>query len=185
MTVLARRDRGFFLGAVAAMTVVVVASNIAVQYPFEPFGLADWLTWGAFTYPLSFFVTDLTNRQIGARGARLVVYVGFFVAVILSALLAEPRIAAASGFAFLVGQLLDVTVFNRLRRQSWWRAPLAASALGSVVDTAVFFTAAFAMTGLPWIGWAAGDLAVKLIFALGLLAPFRLFIAYARRPQVA
>lgn len=183
MIELARRDRGFFLGAVVAMAAVVVGSNIAVQYPFEHFGLAEVLTWGAFTYPLSFFVTDLTNRQLGARNARLVVYVGFFIAVILSALLAEPRIAAASGLAFLVGQLLDVTVFNRLRRQSWWRAPLAASALGSLVDTAIFFTAAFAFTGLPWLGWATGDLAVKLIFALGLLAPFRLFIAYARRPQ--
>ncbi|MFA5121572.1 queuosine precursor transporter [Zavarzinia sp.] len=185
MAVLAKADRGFFLGAVAAMTSVVVASNILVQYPFEPFGLADWLTWGAFSYPLSFFVTDLTNRQVGPQAARRVVYAGFLVAVVLSALLSEPRIAAASGLAFLVGQLLDVTVFNRLRRQSWWRAPFVASALGSLVDTAVFFTAAFAGSGLPWTGWAAGDLAVKMTFALGLLAPFRLFMAWYRRPAMA
>jgi len=185
VTALAKTDRGFFLGAVAAMTAVVVASNILVQYPFEPFGLADWLTWGAFTYPLSFFVTDLTNRQIGAGAARRVVYVGFLIAVILSALFADARIAAASGLAFLTGQLLDVTVFNRLRRQTWWRAPLAASALGSIVDTTIFFSAAFAFSGLPWLGWAAGDLAVKLSFALGLLAPFRLAIAWWGRPQAA
>lgn len=185
MTGINRADRGFFLFSVLAMVAIVVASNILVQYPFEPFGLADWLTWGAFTYPLAFFVTDLTNRQIGAKGARLVVYAGFLVAVVLSAVFAEPRIAAASGLAFLVGQLLDVSVFNSLRRQTWWRAPLVASALGSLVDTAVFFSAAFAFSGLPWLGWAAGDLAVKLSFALLLLAPFRLFIAYSRRPLTA
>lgn len=185
MNGIGKADRGFFLFSVVAMVAIVVASNILVQYPFEPFGLADWLTWGAFTYPLAFFVTDLTNRQIGAKGARQVVYAGFLVAVVLSAVLSEPRIAAASGLAFLVGQLLDVTVFNSLRRQTWWRAPLAASALGSLVDTAVFFSAAFAFSGLPWLGWAAGDLAVKLGFALLLLAPFRLFIAYYRRPLAA
>ncbi|MCF4164233.1 queuosine precursor transporter [Zavarzinia compransoris] len=185
MTVIARADRGFFGFAIVAMVAVVVASNILVQYPFEPFGLADWLTWGAFTYPLAFFVTDLTNRQIGAGAARRVVYAGFLVAVLLSALLSEPRIAAASGLAFLVGQLLDVTIFNSLRRQVWWRAPLVSSALASIVDTVIFFTAAFAFSGLPWIGWAAGDLAVKFIFTVGLLAPFRLFIAFTRRPQAA
>lgn len=185
MTTIARADRGFLAFALVAMAAVVVASNILVQYPFEPFGLADWLTWGAFTYPLAFFVTDLTNRQIGAGAARRVVYAGFLIAVVLSALLSEPRIAAASGFAFLVGQLLDVTLFNRLRRQVWWRAPLISSALASIVDTAIFFTAAFAFTGLPWLGWAAGDLMVKFAFTIGLLAPFRIFIAIARKPQAA
>ena len=109
---------------VIAMALVVVASNILVQYPFEPFELGDYLTWGAFTYPVSFLVTDLTNRRYGPKIARELVAVGFVIAVALSIWLATSRIALASGTAFLVGQLLDISVFNRLRRQSWWRAPL-------------------------------------------------------------
>jgi uncharacterized PurR-regulated membrane protein YhhQ (DUF165 family) len=153
---------------IAAMVAVVAGSNIAVQFPIN-----EWLTWGAFTYPLSFLVTDLTNRRLGPAPARRVVYVGFALAVVLSALLATPRIAIASGTAFVTAQLLDILVFNRLRRQSWWRAPLIASALGSVWDTAVFFGLAFAGTGLPWVTWAIGDLGVKGGMALVLLFPFR------------
>jgi uncharacterized PurR-regulated membrane protein YhhQ (DUF165 family) len=129
---------------VLAMTLVVVASNILVQYPFEPFGLGDYLTWGAFSYPVAFLVTDLTNRRYGSATARQLVIVGFIIAVRLSIWLATPRIALASGTAFLVGQLLDITVFNRLRRQSWWHAPLAGSVVGSALDTALFFSLAFA-----------------------------------------
>lgn len=170
---------------VAAMALVVVASNILVQYPFTPLGLEDWLTWGAFTYPAAFFVTDLTNRRFGPGRARRVVYAGFALAVVVSGVLASPRIALASASAFLIAQLLDVHVFDRLRRQAWWRAPLASSALGSLIDTAWFFTLAFAGTGLGtatyfglqapvWVGWALGDLCVKLLVALALLAPFGL-----------
>ncbi len=129
---------------VLAMTLVVVASNILVQYPFEPFGLGDYLTWGAFTYPVAFLVTDLTNRCYGPRVARQLVVAGFAVAVVLSIWLATPRIALASGTAFLVGQLLDITVFNRLRRQAWWRAPFVGSVIGSALDTILFFSLAFA-----------------------------------------
>ena len=129
---------------VLAMTFVVVASNILVQYPFEPFGLGDYLTWGAFTYPVAFLVTDLTNRRYGPRVARQLVVAGFAVAVVLSIWLATPRIALASGTAFLVGQLLDITVFNRLRRQAWWRAPFVGSVIGSALDTILFFSLAFA-----------------------------------------
>jgi uncharacterized PurR-regulated membrane protein YhhQ (DUF165 family) len=156
---------------VAAMAIVVVASNILVQFLF-----GDWLTWGAFTYPFAFLVTDLTNRRFGPAAARRVIYAGFAVGVVLSALLATPRIAAASGLAFLLAQLLDVTVFNWLRQQSWWRAPLVSSVLGSVVDTAMFFGIAFIGTGLPWITWGLGDLAVKLGFALFCLAPYRVLM---------
>jgi queuosine precursor transporter len=156
---------------VAAMTLIVVASNILVQYPVN-----DWLTWGAFTYPLAFLVTDLANRRLGPAAARRVVYVGFALAVLCSAVLATPRIALASGTAFLVAQLLDVVVFDRLRRGTWWRAPLVSSVLGSTIDTALFFTLAFAATGLPWIGWAIGDLAVKFAVALAMLIPFRLLM---------
>jgi len=129
---------------VLAMTIVVVASNILVQYPFEPFGLGDYLTWGAFTYPVAFLVSDLTNRRFGPRTARQVVAVGFMFAVGLSAYLGPPRIAFASGTAYVVGQLLDITVFNRLRGQTWWRAPLVGSIIGSMIDTALFFSLAFA-----------------------------------------
>ncbi len=171
--------RGILLG-VAAMAVVVTASNILVQFPIN-----DWITWGAFTYPAAFLVTDLTNRALGPGPARRVVYAGFALAVLLSILLADPRIALASGTAFLVAQLLDVTLFDRLRRAAWWQAPLASSTLGSVTDTALFFSLAFAGSGLPWVTWALGDLGVKLAMALVLLLPFRALMTVipALRPR--
>ncbi|MFE0756378.1 queuosine precursor transporter [Inquilinus sp. NPDC058860] len=154
--------------ALIAMIAVVVASNYLVQFPIN-----DWLTWGAFTYPVTFLVTDLTNRFFGPRRARQVAYAGFALAVLLSLWLADWRIAVASGTAFLVGQLLDIHIFDRLRRAAWWRAPFIGSAVGSVVDTAIFFTIAFAGTGLPILTLMAGDLSVKLACALLFLAPFR------------
>lgn len=150
------------------MAAVVTASNVLVQYAIN-----DWLTWGAFTYPVAFLVTDLTNRRLGPSSARRVVYAGFALAVVLSAALATPRIAAASGTAFLVAQLLDVAVFDRLRQRVWWLPPLVSSLLGSVVDTVLFFAIAFAGTGLPWVTWAIGDFAVKVAMAGVLLLPFR------------
>jgi len=161
----------------AAMALVVVASNVLVQYPIN-----DWLTWGAFTYPAAFLVTDLTNRRLGADAARRVAVVCFAIAVVLSAWLATPRIAAASGTAFLTAQLLDVTLFDRLRRRPWWQAPLASSSLASIWDTAVFFSLAFVGTGLPWITWAVGDLAAKFAMALALLVPFRLLMGSRPAP---
>lgn len=163
--------RGIGIGVVA-MTVVVAASNFLVQFPIN-----DWLTWGALTYPVSFLITDLTNRRLGPRAARRVVYAGFALAVVLSVVLATPRIAAASGGAFLIAQLLNVQVFDRLRRRQWWLAPLVSSALGSILDTVMFFAMAFAGTGSPWITWAIGDLGVKLAVALSMLVPFRLLLA--------
>jgi uncharacterized PurR-regulated membrane protein YhhQ (DUF165 family) len=159
--------RGMVVACIA-MVAVVAASNYLVQFP-----LNDWLTWGAITYPLSFLVTDLTNRAFGPARARQVVYVGFAIGVALSILLADWRIAAASGTAFMVGQLLDISVFDRLRRADWWRAPLIGSVLGSIVDTALFFSLAFAGTEAPWVTLALGDLAVKLVLAIFFLAPFR------------
>ena len=150
------------------MVAVVAGSNIAVQHPINA-----WLTWGAFTYPFAFLVTDLTNRRLGPERARLVVYVGFALAVVLSTLLATPRIALASGTAFVTAQLLDILVFDRLRRLPWWQAPLISSGIASLWDTAVFFGLAFAGTGLPWITWAIGDLGAKAAMALLLLLPFR------------
>ena len=193
-------SKRYTLVYVALMTLVVVASNVLVQFPVQAslgaINLADLLTWGAFTYPFAFLVTDLTNRQYGPRIARLVVAAGFVVGVALSWYLSQPRIAIASGSAFLLGQLLDISVFNRLRRQSWWQAPLAGSMLGSILDTALFFSFAFApafsvfgpnddfATGLApvlgvltaeaprWVSWALGDLSVKVLFALILLMPY-------------
>lgn len=185
---------------VGLMTLVVVASNYLVQFPVPGtiFGinLADILTYGAFTYPVSFLITDLTNRQFGPSAARRVVAAGFVVAVALSIIAATHRIAIASGTAYLVGQLLDITVFNRLRRTSWWKAPLLSTLLGSALDTSIFFSIAFApvfvflgpnddfaigagqilgvmaMDAPRWISWAIGDFAVKLLIGFAMLLPY-------------
>jgi queuosine precursor transporter len=195
------------LAAIAAMIAVVTASNILVQYPVQadlgPIHLGDLLTWGAFTYPFAFLVTDLTNRYEGAMRARLVVVVGFVLALGLSAVLSTPRIAIASATAFLIGQLLDISVFSRLRNRVWFLPPLAASLFGSLLDTLIFFTIAFAPAlafidglfgmedgslgfGAPWLGvgaevplWtslATGDFLVKFLAALLLLAPYRVLM---------
>lgn len=164
------RYHGFALG-VFAMVVVVCASNVLVQIPIN-----DWLTWGALSYPVSFLITDLTNRALGPQRARRVVYVGFAIAVVLSVYLATPRIAVASGTAFLLAQVTDIFIFNRLRRLAWWRAPLISSTVASALDTALFFSLAFAATGLPWVTWALGDYAVKVGVALVMLIPFRLML---------
>jgi hypothetical protein len=159
------RDLAIF---VAAMVVVVTGSNVLVQFVIN-----DWLTWAAFTYPLSFLVTDLTNRRLGPGIARRVVYAGFGAAAVLSAFLATPRIAVASATAFLVAQLLDIIVFHRLRDRVWWTPPLVSSLLGSAVDTLLFFSMAFAGTGVPWVTLALGDFAIKVLMAFVLLIPFR------------
>ncbi len=160
---------------ILAMVLVIVSSNILVQYP-----LNAWMTWGAITYPFAFLVTDLANRFFGPRFARAVVYGGFVVAVALSAYYATPRIAVASGSAFLVAELLDVKIFDWLRRRIWWQPPLVSTLLGSVVDTAVFFTLAFYGTDMPWITLAFGDLGVKVALAVVTLLPFRAALALFR-----
>ncbi|MEE9314447.1 MAG: queuosine precursor transporter [Rhizobiaceae bacterium] len=193
------------------MTAVVALSNYLVQFPLQAtlggVNLAEILTLGAFTYPIAFLITDLTNRQFGASKARLVVVAGFVLAVILSIWLATPRIAIASGSAFLIAQLLDVSIFNRLRQSTWWRAPLISSLLGSIVDTVLFFGLAFAPAfgaldfggkdgslgfAVPflgmgseaplWISLASGDFIVKVIVGLAMLIPYG-FIA--RRQEIA
>ena len=155
------------LAMTAAMMLIVASANVLVQYPVN-----DWLTWGALTYPISYFITDLTNRLRGPRAARRVVWAGFALAVLLSAVLATPRIALASGTAFLVSQLLDVAVFDRLRGRAWWQPPLFSSVVGSAVDTALFFALAFAGTSMPWITLAVGDYGVKVAIAVVMLAPW-------------
>ena len=167
-----KRHRTGMIIAIVAMSVIVVASNYLVQFPIN-----DWVTYGAFTYPVCFLVTDLTNRTFGAARARIVVMVGFAVAVVLSIVFATPRIAAASGTAFLLAQLTDVFIFDKLRQGSWWRAPLISSSVASALDTALFFALAFAGLGLPWVTWAIGDFAVKMAVALAMLVPFRLLMS--------
>lgn len=154
--------------AVAAMGAVVLVSNVLVQYPIN-----DWLTWGAFSYPLAFLVSNLVNRRFGPRVARRVAWCGFVLAVVLSVWVATPRIALASCSAFIAAQLLDISVFDRLRRGRWWRAPIVATTCSATLDTVVFWSIAFAGMALPWVSWAAGDLAVKLGIGVFLLAPFR------------
>lgn len=164
---------------VLAMMVIIVASNILVQYP-----LNDWLTWGTLTYPISFLVTELTNRRFGPAVARRVVYIGFVLAVMLSMYFAGWRIALASGSAFLIAQLLDIGVFNRLRQQAWWRAPFIASFMASAVDTGTFFSFAFAGTMVPWVTLAIGDFAVKVTLDILMLAPFRILMTVVQARPV-
>ena len=178
------------------MVTVILISNILVQYPVMLWGLEDLLTWAAFTYPVAFFITDITNRTYGVMAARRIVYWGFFTAVILSFYFATPRIAIASGSAFLLSQLIDIQIFTKLSKFQWWKAPLASSTLGSIIDTILFFTIAFSLmfsmmgyedsfateniailSGLVesprWVMWALGDFSVKLFVAMILLIPFR------------
>ncbi len=157
---------------IIGMALVVVISNIAVSYPIN-----DWLTWGALTYPIAFLVTDITNRLFGVARARTVVYAGFLIGVILSLWAADMRIALASGSAFLIAQLLDITIFDKLRQKTWWKAPLISTIISSAVDTLLFFSIAFVATGLPWITWAIGDYGAKLAMAAILLMPFRFFLS--------
>ena len=157
---------------IIGMALVVVISNIAVSYPIN-----DWLTWGALTYPIAFLVTDITNRLFGVARARTVVYAGFLIGVILSLWAADMRIALASGSAFLIAQLLDITIFDKLRQKTWWKAPLISTIISSAVDTLLFFSIAFVATGLPWVTWAIGDYGAKLAMAAILLMPFRFFLS--------
>ena len=159
-----------------AMACTVALANYAVLRPIN-----DWLTWGHFVFPLAFLITDLINRIFGAEAARRVVAGGFAVAVAISLVVATPRIALASGTAFLIGQLVDVAIFDRLRHAVWWRAPVASSVAASIVDTAIFYSLAFAGTGEPWVQWGVADLAVKLTMVLPLLGPFRVLSRLLRR----
>ena len=156
---------------ILAMLIVIVSANYLVQFPIN-----DWLTWGAFTFPVAFLVTDLTNRAVGAPAARRVAWTGFAIAVLLSLALAPWRIAVASGIAFIVGQLLDIMAFNKLRALSWWKAPLIGSLVASVVDTGIFFYLAFAGSDMDWLTLATGDLGIKWLMAAVLLAPYRVML---------
>ena len=167
----------FFMG------VVVLASNYLVQFPIKYYGLEEILTYGAFSYPIAFLITDLANRSFGKIVARKIVYIGFAIGISFTLLfstnfadLISIRIAIGSGTAFLVAQLLDVQIFDKLRKREWFVAPLTSSLIGSTIDTFIFFSISFYGTGIPWITLSLGDLSVKIFVALMMLVPFRLLL---------
>jgi len=173
----------FFFTLAICMAVIVAISNFLVQFPVNYFGLENILTYAAFTYPITFLITDLANRKYGKIIARRVVYFGFFIGIILTLYfstnfedLISIRIAIGSGTAFLVAQLLDVRVFDLLRKKIWFIAPLSSSLLGSLIDTFLFFSISFYNTDVPWITLAMGDFIVKVLISLIMLIPFRLLL---------
>jgi len=173
----------FFILLSFIMGVVVLTSNYLVQFPINYYGLEEILTYGAFSYPVAFLITDLANRSYGKVVARKIVYVGFIIGIIFTlffstnfADLISVRIAIGSGTAFMVAQLLDVQIFDYLRKKKWFVAPLTSSLIGSTVDTFLFFSISFYATGIPWVTLSLGDLAVKIFVALTMLIPFRLLL---------
>ena len=165
------------------MGAVVLFSNYLVQFPIKYYGLDEILTYGALSYPIAFLITDLANRSYGKIIARKIVYIGFIIGISFTLLfstnfadLISVRIAIGSGTAFLVAQLLDVQIFDKLRQKKWFVAPLTSSFFGSTVDTFLFFSISFYATGIPWFTLSLGDLAVKIFVALIMLIPFRLLL---------
>ena len=165
------------------MGLVVLASNYLVQFPIKHYGLEEILTYGAFSYPIAFLITDLANRSFGKIVARKIVYIGFTIGILFTLIfstnftdLISIRIAIGSGTAFIIAQLLDVQIFDQLRQKKWFIAPLTSSLIGSTIDTFLFFFISFYGTGIPWITLSLGDLTVKFLVALIMLIPFRLLL---------
>ena len=174
------------------MGVIVLASNYLVQFPINYYGLEDLLTYGAFSYPIAFLITDLANRSYGKKNARKIVYLGFFLGIIFTVLFSTDfadyisiRIAIGSGTAFLLAQILDVQIFDNLRKKKWFVAPLTSSLIGSTVDTFLFFSISFYGTGVSWITLSLGDLLVKIIVSLTMLIPFRLLLSYIHENSIS
>ncbi|MDA7573278.1 queuosine precursor transporter [Candidatus Pelagibacter sp.] len=183
-------SRLFFLLSVI-MGVVVLSSNYLVQFPIKYYDLEEVLTYGAFSYPIAFLITDLANRSYGKIIARKIVYIGFIIGIVFTLFfstsytdLISVRIAIGSGTAFMVAQLLDVQIFDKLRKKKWFVAPLTSSLIGSTVDTFLFFFIAFYSTGIPWVTLSMGDLAVKIFVALLMLIPFRLLLSSFKAAKV-
>ena len=169
------------------MGLVVILSNYLVQFPIKYYNLEEILTYGAFSYPITFLITDLANRAFGKQIARKIVYVGFTIGLFLTLIvstnftdLISIRIAIGSGIAFFIAQNADIKIFDKLRKNIWYIAPLVSSIFGSILDTFLFFSIAFYSTGIPWVSLAFGDLAVKLFIALSMLIPFRLLLTNIR-----
>tara|TARA_B110000285_G_C14996731_1_gene549231 strand:- start:303 stop:893 length:591 start_codon:yes stop_codon:yes gene_type:complete len=176
-------SRNLFITLSIIMGVIIIVSNYLVQFPINKFNLQNVLTYGAFSYPITFLITDLASRRFGKKEARKLVYIGFAVGILLTTLVSTNfqdiisiRIALGSGTAFLVAQLIDIEIFQRLRNKVWFVAPLTSSVSGSTIDTFLFFSISFLGTGIPWVTLALGDLFVKFLMALLMLIPFRLLI---------
>ena len=176
-----------FITLSVLMGVVVLSSNYLVQFPINYYGLSEILTYGAFSYPVAFLITDLANRFYGKFVARKIVYFGFCIGIIFTLLfstnfadLISIRIAIGSGIAFLTAQLLDIQIFDRLRKKEWFIAPLTSSVIGSTVDTFLFFSISFYATGVPWITLSLGDLTVKLFVSLVMLVPFKILLKISK-----
>ena len=172
-----------FLTLSFLMGLVVLTSNYLVQFPIKYYGLQEILTYGAFSYPIAFLITDLANRSFGKLVARKIVYIGFTIGILFTLIfstnfadLISVRIAIGSGTAFIIAQLLDVQIFDQLRKKKWFIAPLASSLIGSTVDTLLFFSISFYGTGVNWVTLSFGDLSVKIFVALTMLIPFRLLL---------
>ena len=185
-----KENRIFFIFAVL-MALVVTLSNYLVQFPVNFFGFQDLLTYGAFSYPVAFLITDLSNRKYGKKAAKKIVYIGFAIGVFLTLYfstnysnLISIRIAFGSGIAFLVAQLIDVNIFDRLRKKVWFVAPLTSSLAGSIIDTFLIFSISFYGTGINWITLSIGDLLVKILVALIMLIPFRFFLNKIREQTI-
>ena len=176
-------NKNLFLALSIFMGVVIIISNYLVQFPIYKFNLQNMLTYGAFSYPLTFLITDLANRRFGKEKARKLVYFGFVLGILLSLFVSTNfedvisiRIAIGSGAAFLVAQLIDIEIFQKLRNNAWFLAPMTSSIFGSIIDTFLFFSISFLGTGIPWVTLAFGDLFVKILMAVLMLIPFRLLI---------
>ena len=173
------------------MGVIVLLSNYLVQFPINKYGLENILTYGAFSYPVAFLITDLANRSFGKLVARKIVYIGFIIGILFTLIfstnfadLISLRIAIGSGTAFIIAQLLDVQIFDQLRKKKWFVAPLASSLIGSTIDTFLFFSISFYGTGVPWVTLSLGDLVVKILVALIMLIPFRLLLGTFKEVKV-
>jgi queuosine precursor transporter len=185
--VLTKSEKKFFLLLSIFMGAIIIISNYLVQFPINKFNLQEILTYGAFSYPIVFLITDLANRRFGKEKARKLVYFGFAVGILLTLFVSTNfedvisiRIAIGSGVAFLVAQLIDIEIFQRLRNKAWFIAPMTSSVFGSIIDTFLFFSISFLGTGVPWVTLAFGDLFVKLLMVLLMLIPFRLLIIKIR-----
>ena len=184
------KNRFFFILAFL-MALIVVLSNYLVQFPVHYMGFEDLLTYGAFSYPIAFLITDLSNRRYGKNNAKKIVYLGFILGVILTFYfstnysdLISIRIAIGSGIAFLVAQLIDVNIFDKLRKKIWFAAPLVSSLIGSCIDTFLFFSISFYGTEVNWVTLSFGDLFVKIFVALAMLIPFRLLLSHIQENSI-
>ena len=183
MSLNTKSGKNLFIILSILMGAIIIASNYLVQFPINKFNLQDVLTYGAFSYPVTFLITDLANRRFGKEKARKLVYIGFIVGISLTAFVSTNfqdvisiRIAIGSGTAFLISQLIDIEIFQRFRNNAWFIAPVTSSIFGSIIDTTLFFSISFLGSGIPWVTLAFGDLSVKFLMALLMLIPFRILI---------